>query len=103
MTPKKKQSVESIENDPLTPPSVIPTDWLTVREVAQMLRTSEQSVRREMLLGHLRSADLMGGRKTRQTWLAEYIEERSATPDIGFRYSPEGKNRHSALPAEAIS
>lgn len=99
MTPKKNTPNKSHKRKSPTPlPQVegVPSDWLTVGEVAALLRTSEMSVRRAMLAGELRSADLIGGRKTTSTWLREYVEER-IEPGNRITFDPtEAKNRHSS-------
>jgi excisionase family DNA binding protein len=96
MAPKSQRSKNIQKSDEvveLPPPPEIPTDWLTVREIAEILRTSDETVRRAMAAGELPSAKLVGGRKCRRVWLAEYIEAVSTPPEVTFHTDPKGRTR----------
>jgi excisionase family DNA binding protein len=90
---KSKLSDKSNTSSDPAPPVDLPSDWLTVREIAEILRASDMSVRRAMDSGELPSARLVGGRKCRRVWLAEYIEAASRPPDVTFHTDPKGRTR----------
>lgn len=63
-----------------TPPALVnPDPWLTVREVADLLRVSKMTVHRLLAAGDLRSIRIRRTIRIRRSWLADYLRDRTTT------------------------
>ena len=57
---------------------VLQPRWLTVREVAELLRYGETKVRMLIIRGDLRSVKDGGSRRVLPEWVDEYVARRAA-------------------------